>query len=210
MTRLGCEIGLFALVMGGACGRRTERHQHGRPQGPRSGLRSCQQPGRQGGARLQLHRHRRNPDGRHSPVHIAAVRRTAAAGVARRLHHRRQFGCSSRTVRHDLGRGLSGARALSRSAALHQHLQGGCRGDRLRQLDIGIRFERRQVLLRQRHDQRQKAGFRRGAGDLQGYRRRARSVRPRLWPTGRNARRRQVREFPPVSDRAQRHADRRA
>ena len=67
-----------------------------------------------------------------------------------------------------LGRRLSGARALSRSGALHQHLQVRLGGDRLRQLDIGIGFERRQIFLRQRHDERQKAGFRRGHGHLQG------------------------------------------
>ena len=42
----------------------------------------------------------------------------------------------------------------------------GC--DRLRQLDKRIGFERRQIFLRQRHDERQKAGFRRGPGHLQG------------------------------------------
>ena len=37
-----------------------------------------------------------------------------------------------------LGAAYRGARALSRSEALHQHLQGRGRPDRLRQLDIGI------------------------------------------------------------------------
>ena len=40
--------------------------------------------------------------------------------------------------------------------------------DRLCQLDKRIGFERRQIFLRQRHDERQKTGFRRGPGHLQG------------------------------------------
>ena len=44
----------------------------------------------------------------------------------------------------------------------------------------GAEFERRQIFLRQWHDERQKAGFRRGHGDLQGRARRARSFWPGL------------------------------
>ena len=53
-------------------------------------------------------------------------------------------------------------------------------GDRLRQFDVGIRFERRQIFLRQRHDRRQEAGLGRGGGYLQGCPWRARSVWPSL------------------------------
>ena len=167
MSRLGCGIGLLALMMGAACGRRAERDQHGRPQGPGAGLRSFQHDGWQGGARLQLHRHRRNSDRRHSPIHPAAVCRTTAAGFARRLYYRRQSRPARGRIRHNPGRRLCGARALSRSRALHQRLERRGRRDRLRQLDIGIGFERRQIFLRQRHDKRQKAGLRRGHGHLQ-------------------------------------------
>ena len=73
-----------------------------------------------------------------------------------------------------------------------------------------IGFQRRQVFLRQRHDEWQKAGFRRGPGHLQDDRWRARSLRHRLWPARRNARCRQVRGFPPVPDRARDPAYRRA
>ena len=41
-----------------------------------------------------------------------------------------------------------------------------------------------QIFLRQRHDERQKAGLRRSPGHFQGRRRRARSLRHRLWPAG--------------------------
>ena len=63
---------------------------------------------------------------------------------------------------------------------LHQRLRGGQKPDRLRQLDVGIRFERWQIFLRQWHDQRQTAGLGRGDGDLQGGRRRSRPVWTRL------------------------------
>src|SRR5271166_2638377 len=66
-------------------GRRADRGQYGRPEGPGSDLRPFEQRLRQGRPGLQLHRHRRNPDGSYSATHLAAFRGTAAAGAARRL-----------------------------------------------------------------------------------------------------------------------------
>jgi hypothetical protein len=49
---------------------------------------------------------------------------------------------------------LPGACALHRSDAFHQHIPGGCRCNCLRKRDHRKRFERRQILLRQRDDRR--------------------------------------------------------
>ena len=205
MTRLEIRNRAFRPCDERLRSRRAERAQHGRPQRPGASLRALEDSGRNGGARLQLHRHWRNPDRRHSSTDAAAVRGTAAAGLARRFHHRRQSRGADRRPRLDPWGGLRGARALSRPGALHQHRQVGLGRDRLRQLDIGIRLERRQIFLRQRHDERQKAGFRRGSRHLQDDRRRARSVRDRLWPTRRNARRRHLWRLPALPDRADDH-----
>ena len=208
MSRAGCGIGLVALVMSIAAADAQSATNMAALKGlaPVSALSKTVDGTAALGANFTVTGGIQTGAIRQPTLH--AVRGTAAAGFARRLHHRRQFGSADRRLGHDPGRGIRGARALSRPGALHQHLQIRLGCDRLRQLDKRLGFQRRKIFLRQRNDERQKAGFRRGPGHLQGYRRRPRSFWPGLWPTRGNARRRPLRQLPPVPDRAHDPADR--
>ena len=106
MTRLGCGIGLFALMMGAAAADAQSVTNMAALKGlaPVSALSNTEDGMAALGSNFTVTGGIQTR--RHSPTHSAAVRGTAAAGFARRLHHRRQSRGADGRLRHDPGRGL--------------------------------------------------------------------------------------------------------